>query len=219
MASNAQIDANRANAQHSTGPRTPAGIEACKLNALKHGLTAQQAVIPGEDPAAYEALRSSFIDTYAPADEAQAMLVERLSISWWKLRRAEVTHARMVERIGDPEDAFLDPKTAALWRNFHRHYTSVERAWRSSHDKLERILAARAKAQPAGAPNTAQPVQTAEPSTPATHVSPKIGSDLQDGEIPPVTVRKSFTGKPIALSPDDAARASKSLEREELGII
>ena len=164
MATTAQIDANRANAQHSTGPRTPAGIEACKLNALKHGLTAQQAVIPGEDPAAYEALRSSFIDTYAPTNEAEAMLVERLSISWWKLRRAEITHARMVQRLGSPENAFLDPVAAGLWRNFHRHYTTVERSWRSANDELTRILAARAKQQKA-----------AEKAPP-----PRIGSVLQD---------------------------------------
>ena len=176
MATNAQLNANRANAQHSTGPRTPAGIEACKLNALKHGLTAQHAVIPGEDPAAYEALRASFIDTYAPADEAEAMLVERLSISWWKLRRAEITHARMVERMGLPEDAFLHRETAEMCRNFQRHYNSVERAWRSCHDQLGRIAAARAKAQ-AQPPAPAQAAKPAQPPA-AAAAAPRIGSVL-----------------------------------------
>jgi len=44
---------NRANAQRSTGPRTEAGKQHSALNALRHGLTAQTAVLPSEDPAAY----------------------------------------------------------------------------------------------------------------------------------------------------------------------
>jgi hypothetical protein len=191
MATNAQIDANRANARHSTGPRTPAGIAACKLNALKHGLSAQHAVIAGEDPDAYDALRASFIDTYAPANEAEAMLVERLSISWWKLRRAEVTHARMVAQIGNPEDAFLNPKTADLWRNFHRHYTAVERAWRSAFDQLTRIAAARAKNQP-------QPTAAAA-----------IGSVLHAAPVP--------AAKPVVPFPQTPSRPSNE-EKQEAGL-
>jgi hypothetical protein len=48
---------NRANSQQSTGPRTESGKQRSSLNALRHGLTAQSAVLPSEDPAAYEAHR------------------------------------------------------------------------------------------------------------------------------------------------------------------
>ena len=41
MASPAQIDANRANAAHSTGPRSAAGRRKASMNAMTHGLTAQ----------------------------------------------------------------------------------------------------------------------------------------------------------------------------------
>jgi hypothetical protein len=50
MATPAQIAANRANAQKSTGPRTAEGKAASRLNALKHGLDAESLIIPGEDP-------------------------------------------------------------------------------------------------------------------------------------------------------------------------
>jgi len=56
MATAAQIAANRANAQHSTGPRTPEGKTASSMNALKHGADAASVVIPGEDPAQYDRL-------------------------------------------------------------------------------------------------------------------------------------------------------------------
>ena len=47
--SSKRIEANRRNAQKSTGPRTTEGKDRVRLNALKHGLTASTAVLPGED--------------------------------------------------------------------------------------------------------------------------------------------------------------------------
>ena len=47
MATKAQIKANRENAKKSTGPRTEEGKQRVSLNALKHGLLARDAVLPG----------------------------------------------------------------------------------------------------------------------------------------------------------------------------
>src|SRR5436309_10526994 len=58
MSSELKIEANRQNAQHSTGPSTPEGRAAVRLNGLKHGLCAETIVVPGEDPAEFEAMRS-----------------------------------------------------------------------------------------------------------------------------------------------------------------
>lgn len=44
-----QIEANRRNALHSTGPTTPEGKQASRLNALKHGLRAKNVIIPGQE--------------------------------------------------------------------------------------------------------------------------------------------------------------------------
>ena len=57
---------NRANAQHSTGPRTEAGKQRSKLNALRHGLTGHTIVVPAEDQAAYQRHSQSFLDEYQP---------------------------------------------------------------------------------------------------------------------------------------------------------
>ena len=65
MASQAQITANRLNAQLSTGPRTPAGKTVAARNSLKHGLTARQQVIKGESPADYELRRAVGADGQA----------------------------------------------------------------------------------------------------------------------------------------------------------
>ena len=57
MASQKQIDANRRNAQKSTGPITDLGKATAKFNALKHGMTASTAVLPYEDADSYAELR------------------------------------------------------------------------------------------------------------------------------------------------------------------
>lgn len=142
MSTPAQLTANRANAQLSTGPVTPEGIAASKLNALKHGLTSAQAVLPSEDPAAYEALRAGYIETYAPANEEEAMLVEQLTVSWWKLLRAQRIEVRVMQQLGE-EACFLDEAAARKWNNFIRHRNAVERAWRHAHTALEKMAVQR----------------------------------------------------------------------------
>ena len=53
MATPAQLAANRANAQRSTGPRSVEGKSVSRFNALKHGVDAASIALPGEDSAAY----------------------------------------------------------------------------------------------------------------------------------------------------------------------
>ena len=76
MATQKQIEANRRNAQRSTGPVTDLGKAVAKFNALKHGMTASTAVLPHEDPSSYAELRDSFVATYQPANAVEASLVE-----------------------------------------------------------------------------------------------------------------------------------------------
>ena len=89
MASVAQIQANRLNAQKSTGPRTAAGKERASRNALKHGLLAREAVIQGEDPEEFELYRERMLEALVPAGPVEAMLAERVVGLSWRLRRAE----------------------------------------------------------------------------------------------------------------------------------
>jgi hypothetical protein len=89
MATVAQIQANRLNAQKSTGPRTTEGKERASQNAVKHGLLAREAVIQGEDPAEFEMYREGMLQTLAPVGPMEAMLAERVVGLSWRLRRAE----------------------------------------------------------------------------------------------------------------------------------
>jgi len=84
-----QMEANRLNALKSTGPRTPEGKARSARNALKHGLCANDAVIPGEDPEEYEALVNSFMDELRPSGILELCQVRQMITAEWRLRRID----------------------------------------------------------------------------------------------------------------------------------
>ncbi len=85
---------NRANAQHSTGPRTAEGKSASSQNAFKHGLYSKQLVLPGEDPAELDALRADLRREHQPATTTEDILVNELAEHYWRLRRMRKFEAR-----------------------------------------------------------------------------------------------------------------------------
>ena len=108
----ARLAANRQNALQSTGPRSAEGKARSSLNALKHGLTAQELVLPSEDSAAFEERRAAWRVEYAGDDPASGLLVERAVHATWRLDRcARAERARLAERL---RHAAADHRRAAL---------------------------------------------------------------------------------------------------------
>lgn len=85
-----QAEANRRNAQNSTGPRTEEGKQRSSMNALKHGLTAESVVLPGEDAAQFDALQQRFMEEYAPQTVLETELVKLIAGCVWRLKRVPV---------------------------------------------------------------------------------------------------------------------------------
>lgn len=90
MTSKKQLVANAQNALKSTGPRTLRGKARSRQNAVKHGLTACQVVLPGEDPKEYEALKNAMFLSLQPDGALENQLVERAASLTWRLRRVPV---------------------------------------------------------------------------------------------------------------------------------
>lgn len=84
----ARQEINRANAQHSTGPRTANGKLASSRNSLKHGLASGELVIPGEDPAAFEELLANLLEDHQPANATEELLVRQMAQCFWLSQRA-----------------------------------------------------------------------------------------------------------------------------------
>ena len=87
MPSEKQIAANRANAQKSTGPKTASGKQQSARNALKHGLLSKDLLLFDESKEDYEQLLNGLIESHQPANLSEALLVEKMAIALWKMRR------------------------------------------------------------------------------------------------------------------------------------
>jgi len=83
-----QWQANRDNAQKSTGPRTEDGKRRSRRNALRHGLTAQTVIAGLEDSEDYHAFEAAVIADYDAHTAVERELVLRLASLLWRLRRA-----------------------------------------------------------------------------------------------------------------------------------
>jgi hypothetical protein len=87
MATQLQIAANRRNALRSTGPRTELGKSISRLNALKHGLGAEQVVLFDEDVTEFERFFRKWMRACKPRGFVEQQLIERTAICAWRLRR------------------------------------------------------------------------------------------------------------------------------------
>jgi len=85
-----QLEANKKNAQKG-GVKTPEGKAIVKYNALKHGLLAKEAVITvgegAESPEEFNVLLEDLKTQLAPAGTLEEMLVEKVAVAYWRLRR------------------------------------------------------------------------------------------------------------------------------------
>lgn len=87
MTSQKQIDANRRNAQHSTGPRTAEGKARSARNSFSHGVLSDNAVSEYEDREVYQALLDCLIEEHDAQTALEVVFVERLANLFWRERR------------------------------------------------------------------------------------------------------------------------------------
>ncbi|CAN5535599.1 hypothetical protein BH10PLA1_BH10PLA1_16920 [soil metagenome] len=111
MATEAQIAANRRNAQNSTGPTSTDGKSRSSRNAVQHGLMSANPQLPGEDPAAFEAFLHAVIADQKPRGAVQYAVVERIAHLQWKLKRLPQIESQVINRIADAETARRNPPT------------------------------------------------------------------------------------------------------------
>ena len=136
MISQKQIEANRRNALKSTGPKTEEGKARSRLNTLRHGLTAGQAVLPHENEDDYEKLHEGMLESYAPEDSAEIALVEELVNAYWRLLRLHRVETSYWDQLGGSYNRGDDGIAEALlqtpdrqMRNFFRYYGQVEKSY------------------------------------------------------------------------------------------
>ena len=99
MATPQQVEANRNNAQKSTGATSQTGKERSSLNAVKHGFTGQQLVLSDSEKEAYEFHVLAYMDEYAPKTQIETNLVQQFADLNWSLHQIAVQQHNVMSLI------------------------------------------------------------------------------------------------------------------------
>jgi len=132
---------NRANSQHSTGPRTTEGKLRSSRNATTHGLTAQSVLLTPEQEAAYQQLGHKFFDEYQPATATEATLVQLLADTSWRLHRVtQLEDAIFADTSLRAQDAIQQISRLALYssRLSRQFQTTVKQLREIQDDRRQR---------------------------------------------------------------------------------
>ena len=141
MISKKQNEANRRNAQLSTGPKTQEGKAAVRLNALRHGLRARSILLPGENVEDYHQLCAGLEADWNPQSRTEQLLVEQMAVAQWKLARLEVGE-RSIFAQGMPAE-----KQMALLDRFSVQRARLERSFSNAAHDLEHFQKTRSARQ------------------------------------------------------------------------
>jgi hypothetical protein len=160
-----RLAANRANAQLSTGPRTPEGKAKSSLNAVKTGLTGRTILLADEEEAAaYEAHLQRFQQEFQPIGAREIQLVQNLADTQWRLDRipnleaglfalGRLRYAGLFEDKGNPQtraallDAHILMTEAKHFKNLHLQESRLRRQYKQDAQELAKRQAQRKKEQ------------------------------------------------------------------------
>jgi hypothetical protein len=68
------------------------------MNAWKHGLRAEKVIIAGEDAEDLQAIQRALWEEHQPEPGMESLLVERLAHYAWRMRRAVIFEAALLEK-------------------------------------------------------------------------------------------------------------------------
>ena len=162
MTSPKKTQANRRNALKNTGPKTPEGKASVRHNAVKHGLLAQEILLPEEDEEALRDLNERLRAELRPEGEMEDLLVEQIVAAQWRLRRMRRVEAGVFDWESSsarseadefrslPEGTSMlglsfirDANTANAFSKLSPYETTIERSLYKALHELQRLQAAR----------------------------------------------------------------------------
>ena len=142
--SEARLEANRQNAQHSTGPATPAGVAASSQNRTVHGLARHNGsfrLIPVEKRDKFEALQTELAEEHQPTTPTEAILVNSMAESLWLAQRSQSLQETCIDFITG------QVKDAKMFSLYLRYQTTHTRAFHKSLNDLIKLRAEKRKSE------------------------------------------------------------------------
>jgi hypothetical protein len=141
MASDAQIRANQANAQLSTGPRSPEGKERVSQNARRHGLNSH--VILPEDQPEFDALEAELRQALQPQGTLEEIFFDQILSARWNMIRVSRLEAELLFETGGA-DPLAHPDTERKANLYLRYQQRFEGSYRRALKELKQLQTVRA---------------------------------------------------------------------------
>jgi len=137
MTTPAQVAANTANAQRSTGPKTPQGKAIAARNNFRHGFTGEFTVLPWEKQDEFDMLIGALRDEHEPSGLTESILVDKMAQALWLTKRAVMLqHVTFNHELPTCDDE----KQLAL---YIRYQTTNERIFQKCLSDLLKLRAAK----------------------------------------------------------------------------
>jgi hypothetical protein len=141
MSTEAQIAANRRNAESSTGPRTAEGKARVSRNSTTFGLYSAGDVVRPEEESLYQAFCEDFQQQLAPQGAMETTLAAEIVHAAWRLRRCAAAESTLATQSDAQSglDPMLDPATTAAWHSIDRARAQALRHFQRATAELRRL--------------------------------------------------------------------------------
>ena len=166
--SQARLDANRANAQSSTGPRTEEGKAISSLNNLRHGFNGAFCVLPSENTREFIGLMDDLHAEHKPVTPTERLLVMDMVRHYWLLQRALRLQQECFTRGLD--DVALEKQLGL----YMRYQTTNQRAFHRCLNELQRLRKQKPADQVGFESQKAEPAPAGKPDRSASVPEPPI---------------------------------------------
>jgi hypothetical protein len=203
MSTQRQIEANRRNAQKSTGPTSVTGKAASSLNALKTGIHAKSLVLPTEDPAELDELVEDSYRSFNPTTPEARSLVDEFIYCEWNLRRLRAAETQSWQHqdhtaYSGPAKYPLGYSATQYANTFSRLQYRMDATRRARERALQSLKQLQADAEAAPTPQPAAgPVDLPSPPPSFQTTFPQIGF------VPPTPL--PAPPPPLPAGPGDAS--------------
>jgi hypothetical protein len=191
MSTAAQIAANRANAQRSTGPRTDEGKAKTRVNALRHGLCGCVPLMHDETEADLVGLLGMLREEHQPADATEEILVYKMAEHFWYAKRASYFISEKMNSFDNYDD--YHDKVGRDLSLMIRYHSTADRGYYKALTELRKLQQERRLQEIGSVPQTAEPAaetvpekaapvrppdpKSTESAAPAVSSAPKTASE------------------------------------------
>ena len=184
--SDKQREANRQNAQHSTGPKTPEGKAAIRFNALTYGLRIRSTILEDENAADYSQLWNELEADWLPQTRTERCYLETLVTSQWLLKRVAESERRIYDGMA------LGEKQLVMLAYVAKQRAQLERSFRTAIADMKQSQKERQARQP-------QPAQTAQPTKTAS--APASKPTGPQAPLPDYVMSEGTQAHPVFCAP------------------